>query len=159
MPVRDAMSSGVVFIARSDLFSKMIAFLSSKSFRISSSSSFSSSEESTTYKIKSASPASVRAFSTPIFSILSSVSRIPAVSMRRRPRSLRRTDSSSTSLVVPATSVTIARSCPERRLRREDLPAFGLPRMTVRMPSERILPESKVRIISSISLRMGTRLA
>ena len=61
-----------------------------------------------TKRIKSASLNALRERSTPIFSTISSVSRIPAVStsLNGTPRTL--TYSSHTSRVVPATSVTMA---------------------------------------------------
>ncbi len=52
---------------------------------ISSSLSSNATEESTTYRIRSASEAIFSARSTPIFSTTSSVERIPAVSMIFRP--------------------------------------------------------------------------
>jgi len=56
-----------------------------------------------------------------IFSMISSVVRIPAVSITFRVSPCRRICSSSTSLVVPSISVTMALSCPARRFRREDI--------------------------------------
>lgn len=50
--------------------------------------------------------------------------------------------SSITSRVVPAISVTIAFSSPTRILSKEDLPAFGLPTITVLIPSFNIFPLS-----------------
>ena len=47
----------------------------------------------------------------------------------------RLTVSSSTSLVVPGISVTIARSLPAIIFKREDFPTFGLPKITVFIPS------------------------
>ena len=52
--------------------------------------------------------------------------------------------SSKTSRVVPAISVTIARSSPTKTFNNEDFPAFGLPTITVLIPSFIILPLSDV---------------
>ena len=59
------------------------------------------------------------------------------------------------SLVVPAISVTIALSSPVRTFKREDLPAFGLPTITVFIPSFLILPSSEVSIKALISERIS----
>ena len=81
---------------------------------ISLSSSSSGLEESKTARIRSAFSASDIALSTPIFSIISSARRIPAVSAMRRVSPPSLTVSSRESRVVPAISVTIARSSPVR---------------------------------------------
>ena len=93
-----------------------------------------------TKRIKSASLNALRERSTPIFSTISSVSRIPAVStsLNGTPRTL--TYSSNTSRVVPATSVTMALLSWIRLFSIEDLPTFGLPTITVDNPSLIILP-------------------
>ena len=127
-------------------------FLPESNSMISSSFSSSGLDESTTYRIRSASSAICLALPTPIFSTTSSVSRIPAVSITRSVIPFREMYSSRISLVVPSISVTIARSSPTRKLRREDLPAFGLPRITVLIPSWIILPSSAVFNRSWISL-------
>ena len=92
-------------------------------------------------------------------SITSSVSRMPAVSIIFKVTSFRRILSSIASLVVPAMSVTIARSCPIKALSREDLPTFGFPRMTVLTPSLIILPSSALSnndwITFCLSKRIG----
>ena len=54
------------------------------------------------------------------------------------------TNSSITSLVVPAISVTIALFSPNTAFSNDDLPTFGLPTITVFKPSLRILPLSAV---------------
>ena len=64
----------------------------------------------------------------------------------KRARSIRLSSwmcSSSVSLVVPAISVTMARSSPTSTFIREDFPAFGFPTITVRIPSRIIFPSSK----------------
>ncbi len=92
---------------------------------------------------------------------MSSVSRIPAVStnLNGTPRTL--TYSSKTSLVVPATSVTIALLSCIKLFNIEDLPTFGLPTITVDKPSRIILPWAPVsnkRLISClISLDLSKR--
>ncbi|CAG5925587.1 Uncharacterised protein [Streptococcus pneumoniae] len=100
--------------------------------------------------------ASLRAFferSTPICSTMSSVSRIPAVSINLRGTPLMLTYSSMTSRVVPAISVTIALSSRKRLLRRLDFPTLGRPMMAVEIPSRRILPRRAVlrRLVSNCS--------
>ena len=111
---------------------------------ISSSFSSNGTEESTTQRIRSASAAISLALDTPIFSTMSSVWRIPAVSAIFNVIPCRLIYSSSTSLVVPAISVTMALSSPRSRFSREDFPAFGLPRITVRIPSCMIFPSPAV---------------
>ena len=112
---------------------------------------------SATYIIRSASPAHFIAFSIPIFSTISSVSRIPAVSVRLRITPSRLMDSSSVSLVVPAISVTIALSSPASALSRLDLPALVLPNITVLIPSFKIRPLSEVfNKESSLSTHLST---
>ena len=103
------------------------------------------------YKSKSASPAYFLAFSTPIFSTVSSVLRIPAVSItfKAMPSSL--ICSSRTSRVVPAMSVTIAFSSPDKTFKKEDLPAFGFPKITVLIPSFKNLPSLDEEISLSVS--------
>ena len=124
-------SCSVIHAGRSDLFRRTIAFLPLINEKISSSLSSNAAEESKTARIRSAFSARLLARSTPIFSIRSPVCLIPAVSASRRERPPRRIFSSRESLVVPAISVTIARSSPVRALRSDDFPAFGFPRMTV----------------------------
>ena len=141
-PIFSRSISSVTTGSRSVLFRRIMHFLSFNKSSISSSLSSSATLESTTYRIKSASFAYFRARCTPIFSTTSSVALIPAVSMIFRPIPCRRIDSSRTSLVVPATSVTMALSSPTRMLRRDDLPALGFPTMTVLIPSFRTLPLS-----------------
>ena len=131
---------------RSVLFKRTITLRPLSISMIFSSSSFIGTEESATYKIRSAFSIEEIARSTPIFSTLSEVSLIPAVSMIFRLIPWISICSSSISLVVPAISVTMARSSPTRTFRREDFPAFGFPTITVRMPSFLILPLSKERI-------------
>ena len=101
--------------------------------------------------IRSASSAASFALLTPICSTTSSVSRMPAVSMMFRLIPCMRICSSSVSRVVPAISVTIARSSPSSTFIKEDFPAFGFPRMTVRIPSDTTLPLSAERTSFSIS--------
>jgi len=72
--------------------------------------------------------------------IESSVLLMPAVSTRFKVIPPILICSSSTSLVVPAISVTIALSVPTSTFKRDDFPAFGFPMITVFIPSFRILP-------------------
>ena len=97
--------------------------------------------------------------SMPIFSTLLSVSRRPAVSMRTRGTPPMRIVSSMVSLVVPGTSVTMARSSCKRAFKRLDFPAFGLPAMTVRRPSLIIRPCSERRKRADRELSIFSRAA
>ena len=83
-------------------------------------------------------------FSTPIFSTISSVSLIPAVSTIFKGIPFILTNSSITSLVVPAMSVTIALFSPNIEFNKDDFPTLGLPTITVFRPSLSILPLSAV---------------
>ena len=116
-----------------------------------SSSSVNASELFTIKSMRSASFSTFLERSTPIRSTISSVSRIPAVSTRRRgtPRTL--TYSSIISRVVPATSVTIALFSCTKLLSNDDFPTFGRPTITVDNPSRKIFPCDDVRNNSSIS--------
>ncbi len=63
----------------------------------------------------------------------------------------------SVSLVVPAISVTIALSSPTNIFISEDLPAFGLPTITVFIPSDNTFPLSNVvKRLSTLSTRLST---
>ena len=92
---------------------------------------------STIRRMSSACSMACRERSTPIRSMGSSVSRRPAVSMRRRVTLPSSTRSSTVSLVVPGISVTMARSYPASAFNREDLPALGRPTMAQGIPSRR----------------------
>ena len=97
--------------------------------------------------IKSAFWISLLVRSIPIFSISSDVfSRNPAVSdkLTKYPSISRLTDT--TSRVVPAISETIARFEPTMRLNIDDLPTFGLPTITVLIPSVTACPASNLFI-------------
>ena len=137
-------SSSEIRFSRSDLFNRMIAFFPSNKEIIFRSSSSRFPEASTTYRIISAFTAYFLARSTPIFSTISCVSWIPAVSIIFRLIPCRLIVSCRASLVVPAISVTMALSSPNSIFRREDLPAFGFPTMTVEIPSFISLPLSAV---------------
>ena len=150
-PNASCKSVSLTAASRSDLLSSTMTFWSRIISIICLSFSSSGRDESTTYRIKSASFAYCIARSTPIFSTTSSVLRIPAVSMIFKLIPFNRMDSSSTSRVVPAISVTIARSSPTNRFNRDDFPAFGFPTMTVRMPSLRKSPSSADAISFPIS--------
>ena len=71
---------------------------------------------------------------TPSASTVSSVSRIPAVSISRSRVEPTMTDSSTVSRVVPGMSVTMARSKPASALSRLDFPTFGRPTMAAATP-------------------------
>ena len=114
---------------------------------ISLSLSSNSLEPSATKIIRSASLAIFFALLTPICSTLSSVFLIPAVSIILRLIPPRLIFSSKVSRVVPSISVTIALSSPSIKLRSDDFPALGFPRITVLTPSFIIFPLSKDLII------------
>ena len=134
-----------------------ITFLPLISDIICLSLSSNGTDPSITYKIRSACDANFSALSTPIFSTISSVSRIPAVSTMFSIIPFMLTTSSKVSLVVPAISVTIALFSPRNMLRSEDFPAFGLPTITVLIPSFKILPLSKVcSNLSTLSPNLST---
>ena len=71
----------------------------------------------------------------PSFSTTSPVSRKPAVSVKVIGKPFKLIFSCSTSRVVPAISVTIARSLPANVFNSDDLPALGLPAITTCKPS------------------------
>ena len=73
----------------------------------------------------------------------SEVSRMPAVSMKRKRVPLITQVSSMMSRVVPAMSETIALSSPTRALRSVDLPALGAPRIATGTPDFMALPDLK----------------
>ena len=85
----------------------------------------------------------------------------PAVSEIRSGKPPRWICSRNTSRVVPATSVTIAASCPASRLCRLDLPALGWPARTTLMPSRnkrpcRALPWMPASVASSCCSCLST---
>ena len=84
------------------------------------------------------------ALSTPIFSTVSQVCLIPAVSIKLIKIPFLSTLSSSVSRVVPAMSVTIALSFPKIAFKREDLPMLGIPIIATFMPFLTILPSLAV---------------
>ena len=127
LPISDLLSITTVFLC----------FTSSKSCLSSLSSGFVMSNTAST---RSASSILLFASSTPMLSTRSSVSLIPAVSARRSIISPTVTVSSITSRVVPATSVTIERSAPLNIFISVDFPTFGLPTITVSIPSRKTLP-------------------
>ena len=132
-----------------------MAFFPFINSNISLSSSVIPMEASRTKNIISAFSALVLDFSTPIFSTVSPVSLIPAVSTIFTGIPPRFIYSSTVSLVVPGISVTIALSSISSRLSRELFPTFGLPKITASTPSLIILPMSAVAkslFISAFSL-------
>ena len=126
--------------SKSILFNKTIDFLSLIRSKIFLSSSSNSLEESKIAIIKSESEIKDTDFSTPIFSTISSVSLIPAVSLIFRLIPSKSMYSSMTSRVVPGISVTIALFSFNKAFNKEDLPTFGLPIIVVLIPSLIILP-------------------
>ena len=81
--------------------------------------------------------------SIPIFSTTSSVSRMPAVSMKRKSTPPMLSVSSTVSRVVPATSETIARSSPKRAFSSVLFPVFVAPAITTGTPFLIALPRLK----------------
>ena len=98
------------------------------------SSSVRGAEPSNTARMRPASSMARRLRRMPSASTTSPVSRRPAVSRRvtRTPPSI--TACSTTSRVVPAMGVTMARSKPAKRLSRVLLPTLGLPTMAASTP-------------------------
>mmetsp|Transcript_27156 Transcript_27156/g.69106 ORF Transcript_27156/g.69106 Transcript_27156/m.69106 type:complete len:341 (-) Transcript_27156:637-1659(-) len=112
---------------------------------------------STTMSTMSAARAAARERSTPICSTLSTLSRIPAVSSSVSGTPPTTSPASSTSRVVPAMSVTIARSVRVHALSRLDLPTFGRPTMATCSPWRSSVPVCAVRSAASIpSARAST---
>ena len=110
--------------------------------RITLSSSFIPFDASYKNKIRSASSADCLEYSIPISSTFptSSLSRIPAVSISVIATSQSRV-SFKTSRVVPAISVTIARSTFSSVLNNEDFPTLGLPTIAILIPWRIMLEE------------------
>ena len=81
--------------------------------------------------------------SIPRFSMVSFVSRMPAVSINRKVIPPRLTVSSITSRVVPCMSLTMARSSFSSAFNRVDLPAFVSPMMATGTPFLMALPTLK----------------
>ena len=132
---------------RSLLLSTVTTFAPSGiSFNMRLSSSQSSLVASETNSTTSALFAARYDRSTPIFSTSSSVSRIPAVSMRLIATPSFSILSSRLSRVVPAMSVTIALSLPQSALSKDDLPTLATPTIATSMPSRTIAP---VRAVAS----------
>ena len=118
---------------------------------ISLSLSLRGTAPSTIKRIRSADSIFSFALSTPIFSTISSVFLIPAVSISLSVTPFRFAYSSRVSLVVPSILVTIALSSPKSILSTEDLPALGLPMIAVLIPSFISRPSSEVLRRFSIS--------
>ena len=104
--------------------------------------------------------------STPIFSMVSSVCRMPAVSMKRKRMPSMTRWSSMTSRVVPAMSLTMARSSLSKAFSSVLLPTLGLPAIRTGTPFFMTLPEAKLSCSfftswrsSSTSSRSLSRLA
>ena len=90
-------------------------------------------------------------FSMPIFSMVSSVFLIPAVSVRITGMPPMESPSSITSLVVPGIAVTMALLSLRSAFMRDDFPTLGLPMMDILRPSLIILPVSAVSRSPAIS--------
>mmetsp|Transcript_17138 Transcript_17138/g.47522 ORF Transcript_17138/g.47522 Transcript_17138/m.47522 type:complete len:275 (-) Transcript_17138:585-1409(-) len=105
---------------------------------------------STTIITISAFAAAARERSTPKRSTLSTLSRMPAVSSSVRGTPPTTKPASTTSRVVPAISVTIARSLELHALSRLDFPTFGRPTMATVMPERSNVPVRAVRKAASM---------
>ena len=136
--------SSFILSSLSILFNKIMAFLFFINSNIFSSSSSKLFELSKIAIIKSDSSIKFIAFSTPIFSILSLVFLIPAVSTIFIGIPFIEIYSSIVSLVVPSISLTIALSSFNSKFKSDDLPVLGFPIITVFTPSLNILPLSKL---------------
>ncbi len=148
---QELMSEGkepLISEGRSDLLNAMIVLAESSCLSSSSSAGSCLLDASITYSIRSESLIARWARLMPSVSMWQSDSRRPAVSVRRTTISLMITESSTVSRVVPATSVTIARSYPSNLLNRDDLPALGRPAIATRAPSCRRRPSFQVSIAS-----------
>ena len=128
----------------SDLFKRTIALRPATWLIICMSSSSRGLLASMTNIIRSALDRAVLLFSMPIFSIMSSVSRIPAVSVITTGIFFITMLSSIISLVVPGISVTMALFSPIRTFISDDFPTLGLPTIDTERPSLMILPVSAV---------------
>ena len=113
----------------------IIVFLFWQASSIFLSSSDNSSLLFNTNITRSASGIKLRLFSTPIFSTISSVSRIPAVSIIFKDTPLIVMLPSTVSLVVPSISVTIAFSVSSKQFNKLLFPTFGLPIKATLIPS------------------------
>ena len=128
--------------SRSVLFTTAIHGVPFSSSKSSMSSSLSFDELSKTAKTSPQFFILSFALETPICSTLLSVSLIPAVSLSLKITSPKTTVSSMISLVVPGISVTMLFSQPARRFIIVDFPTFGLPTITVSIPSFTACPTS-----------------
>ena len=93
--------------------------------------------------------------STPLASIISCVSRIPAVSINLKLMPLIFISSSMVSRVVPAISDTMALSSFNKTFNKVDLPTFGFPAITTGTPFLITLPNSKDCISLLITLKIA----
>ena len=143
-PAMDGSSFGFQTEGKSVLLSRRILFFSLLCSKIIWSSSVRGRLKSRSTRTKSACCMISLERLTPICSTMSSVSRIPAVSMMRRGTPSMVIISSMISRVVPSISVTMARCSCKISFRREDLPTFGFPMMAVFSPSFSNRPVSKV---------------
>ena len=124
-----------IFFSKSFLFITIILSLSFVFSNISSSSFVRLSLLFNTTITKSASSIIDRLFSTPNFSTISSVERIPAVSIIFNKIPSKYISPSTMSRVVPAISVTIAFSCSSNLFKMLLFPTLGRPIITVFIPS------------------------
>ena len=119
----------------------------------------SGSRASSTTSARSAAASSSRARRMPSRSITSPPSRSPAVSTSVSSTPSMRTTSRNRSRVVPAISVTIARSLPASAFNSELLPAFGGPTITACSPSRSFCPRCAATPSCAIVARSAARRA
>ena len=136
--------SFIIFLFKSVLFIRIIAFLFFIKSSIFSSSLSNVRESSNTAIINSASLVMFMLLFTPICSTSSFVFRIPAVSIIFSGIPFTFIYSSMVSLVVPSISLTMALFSPKIIFNKEDFPTFGFPTMAVFIPSFKILPFLKL---------------
>ena len=137
-----AISSASNRVGLSSLFTRAMAGRPAQRCASAKSSRLGGSEPSKTARISPASSSFFQLRRIPSASMASSVSRRPAVSKRFSRISPSCTACSTTSRVVPATGVTMARSKPASRLSKVDLPALGRPTMAQSTPSRSTAPAS-----------------
>ena len=138
------------------MFKTIILFLSLDISKRSLSSFVNSSPLFKINSTKSAFSKTSFDFSTPIFSTMSSVSLIPAVSMRFRVIPFRLNDASTMSLVVPGIFVTIALFSSISLFKILLFPTFGLPIIATFIPFFISLLFSEFFIILFKSFSMST---
>ena len=147
------------FFVKSILLRTMVTSSDLGSFwRIISSSGVTPVLSSTNKRARSACSISIQVRFIPSCSTTSSLSRNPAVSITCKGIPSILISSRKTSRVVPAIWVTMAESRPANAFNKLDLPVFGCPIRTTRMPSRNKTPCCADAKIFSISERIFSKL-